>query len=297
MGAGVDDDGLAVGQQLGEMATGVSLSLRGAQVHDIARAERERAVGGLRAAAGRGRRCRRPGPRRRGRPGASPGRRGPSVALRPRYWFMNVPGEPANCPSHDPQVLHARRRTARSGRPGGRPAPATWRSGTGSSSAVWSTLIPIPITTIGGRVLTRSTRIPQTFRSPISTSLGHFSRGEATEGARHGVPRDQREHRPPLGVDDRVEDGRERQGRPRRGHPLPVEPAAARLLVVGHHDPVAHRVGGRERVGRAGLGVQAHLPLRARPPPGGRAWSSGDRAEGVESMALDWPGRHEEATQ
>ena len=93
------------------------------------------------------------------------------MALRPRYWFMNVFGDPAKTPSHSRRDCTTSPNSAV--RSTGCPARASDVAvGTGSSSAVWSTLIPIPITTIGGRVFTRSTRIPHTLRSPISTSLG-----------------------------------------------------------------------------------------------------------------------------
>src|SRR5262245_36143843 len=86
---------------------------------------------------------------------------------------MKVFGDPANTPS---QVRSWRTTSPnRAVRSTGWPARASDVAvGTGSSSSVWSTLIPIPITTIGGREPTRSTRIPQTLRSPIITSLGHF---------------------------------------------------------------------------------------------------------------------------
>ena len=93
--------------------------------------------------------------------------------------------------------------------------------------------------------------------------VGPLQGGETPEGTGDGVPGHERDHGPPLGVDDRVEDGRERQRRSAWRHPLAVEPSTALLLVVGDHDPVADRVGSSQCVGRAGLGVQAHLPLRA----------------------------------
>ena len=113
-------------------------------------------------------------------------------------------------------------------------------------------------------MFTRSTRIPQTLRSAISTSLGHFKVASAPSDPGDGVPGDERDDGPPLGVDHRVEDGRERQRGPRRRDPGAVEPPAPGLLMVGHHHAVTRRVRRGELVGRPGLGVQPHVPLRTR---------------------------------
>ncbi len=135
--------------------------------------------------------------------------------------------------------------------------------GTGSSSAVWSTLIPIPITTIGGRVWTRSTRIPHTLRSPIITSLGHFRVAKPPRALATAYPATSGTTGHHSASTTGSKTAENVSAAPRGVTHSTVEPSTALLLVVGDDDPMAHRVGSSQCVGRAGLGVQAHLPLRA----------------------------------
>ena len=189
----------------------------------------------------------------------------------------------------------ATRRTPHPARPGApRAAPPRSRgvpassasevaSGTGSSSRVWSTLIPIPTTAPDWprSFATRSTRIPPTLRPPTSTSLGHFRDDLDPRGASHGLRRgdtgQQRQPRPPLGRDARARAGRRRSATspaasPTRGRVVRGPPSGARPRAP---DPRSRR------------------PGTARPH---RRWStavSDDRLhppalESTSSCALDW---------
>ena len=278
---------------LGEMATGVSLSLPGAHVHDIAGAERDADRRRSRAPAGRA------ASMSETRPSTvrSPGQVDPDVPVEGGAAAAVLVHERGRAAARTGQARtcrwrHAPRRTARSGRPACPARASDVAVGTGSSSAVWSTLIPIPITAIGGRVLTRSTRIPQTLRSPISTSLGHFSAGVVPDGPGDGVPRHQRDHRPPLGVDHRVEDGREGQRAPARRHPL--RGRAGRGRPAGGRRP---RPGGAP--GRRQRARWSSRPRRAgAPATAGRRPLEGDLVErrpggggGVHGTRLAWQTR------
>ena len=270
MRAGVDDDRLALGQELGVDGHGESLSLRWTAAWTTSPAL---SASGPAPVSSSSRPCwsrSTTRPLDRAVAGAASTRtcaveRRAAAAVR---FMKRVRASPRTLPSHARRDVARRRRTARCGRRDARRARATWPSAPGSSSAVWSTLIPIPITTVGGRRVDPLHEDPgRPSWSPISTSLGHFTAASSRRGARaDGVPRQQREPRPPLGVGTTgSKHGREGQRRTRRASPTSrsSRPRPA-CLVVGHHAaPVARRIGRRERVGRAGLGVQADLPLRA----------------------------------
>ena len=149
-------------------------------------------------------------------------------------------------------------------------------------------------------VSTRSTRMPADLAaSPTSTSLGHFSAARRRPSARRdGVPGQQRQPRPPLGVDDRVEARPRTSGPPGRASPTSrsSRPRPAGLVVGAPRPMAAPGAAAGSALVEAASAYSAHLPPRA-----------GDRLEGgrverrpaerAASMALDWRGRREEATQ
>ena len=147
--------------------------------------------------------------------------------------------------THDPSAVaarptrRARARGGRAARPGAprarRRRPVSSRSEvagcsarSGSCSAVWCTLIPIPRTTRPSRA---SARIPATFRPSISTSFGHLTVGTtaATSASAwaHARPATSESSARLLGA------GRRGGARPRRGRSIPAaRPSRGRADLV-----------------------------------------------------------------
>jgi hypothetical protein len=243
------------------MATGESLSPRGAQVNDIARAERERlavrpeqqpsVVVEIDDPA-----LHRPVPRQVD-PHVLAQRRAAVAVL--VHEEVRVRGEVAQ------RGAQGAEHVAEQGRPVDRPAGQGQRGRAGHGQLVCGLVDvdPDPDHRQGRRGGHPFHEDPADLLAVDQHVVRPLHRGEAAQRPSHGVPRHEGDHRPPLEGHAGVEDGREGQRGAGRRHPLAVQPAAPRQLVVGHHDQVAHGLGRGESVGGAGLGVEPHRPLGA----------------------------------
>ena len=181
------------------MATGVSLSPEGAHVHHIARGDAR--IG------------QRPVPATHdqpavlvhpGRPplehGSPSGRSTRTSRLEGRAAAAVVGDEGVRGRRADAERTPAARRSTspnsavRSTGPG--PGPATWPVGTGSSSSVWSTLIPMPITASGGAVR----RVDPLHQDPADLAVADQHVVGPLQRDRGTVPRGRRRTPPASGT-------------------------------------------------------------------------------------------------
>ena len=248
-------------------------------VDDVARADLVRVRRRPPRPAGPSRRRRRPGPRARCRRGGRPAPAG-RPSRRPRRTTppaAAAAGRRRPARRRTPRGSRRARRAAPRSRSGGRPAPGSSESdvavGTGSSSAVMPVFSPTPTTAAGpSGVSTRSTRMPATLRSPMSTSLGHFTPAaypRAVSAWATAYPVSSGSHGQRAGGHRRPEQHRERQRGAGRRLPGAVEPAAAGRLVLGDDDqPVGSALDGRGRRRARWWRAPRRRTSTARPGPG-----------------------------